>query len=137
MQNVTPMQKQYLQIKDKYKDCILFFRLGDFYEMFYDDAVTASKILDLVLTSRGTTEKNKYPMCGIPFHAADNYIPKLIKAGKKVAICEQVENPQDAVGIVKRDVIRIISSGTYIEENAPNTKYILSLSPFKKSIGVA
>ncbi|MDD4293893.1 MAG: DNA mismatch repair protein MutS [Candidatus Omnitrophica bacterium] len=131
------MQKQYLQIKDKYKDCILFFRLGDFYEMFYDDAVTASKILDLVLTSRGTTEKNKYPMCGIPFHAADNYIPKLIKAGKKVAICEQVENPQDAVGIVKRDVIRIISSGTYIEENAPNTKYILSLSPFKKSIGVA
>lgn len=126
----TPMLKQYQEIKSRHQDCILFFRLGDFYEMFFEDAKAASSILDLVLTSRGQDAGGKIPMCGIPFHSADNYINKLVKAGRKVAICEQVEDPASAKGIVKRDVIRVITAGTYLDDNT-DTRCLLCLLPQK------
>jgi DNA mismatch repair protein MutS len=135
MESATPMLKQYQHIKKNYQDCILFFRLGDFYEMFFDDAKVASAILDLVLTSRGT-DTNKIPMCGVPFHAAENYIAKLIKAGQKVAICEQVEDPAAAKGIVKRDVIRVVTAGTFFDE-ASDSRYLLALAPEGKTFGIA
>ena len=109
---LTPMMQQYLQIKEEYKDCILFFRLGDFYEMFFDDAIVASEILEITLTGKDCGMEERAPMCGVPFHSAQNYITKLIKNGKKVAICEQVEDPKEAKGIVKRDVIRVVTPGT-------------------------
>ena len=130
------MIKQYRDIKARHKDAILFFRLGDFYEMFYEDATQASSILDLVLTSRGSDATGKIPMCGVPYHSSDNYIAKLIKAGKKVAICEQVEDPALAQGIVKRDVIRIISAGTYLDESI-DSRYLLSICTGKNGFGVA
>lgn len=133
----TPMLKQYHAIKKQHKDCILFFRLGDFYEMFYDDAKMVSRELDLVLTSRGKDPSGKIPMCGFPHHAADNYIAKLMKAGFKIAICEQMEDPALAKGIVKRDIIRILTSGTYVDENTVDTRYLLALAPAKESIGIA
>ncbi len=116
MSKLTPMMQQYNEIKKQYKDSILFFRMGDFYEMFYEDAVIASKELEIALTSRDA--KNKIPMAGVPYHSADNYITKLIRRGYKVAICEQVEDPKDAVGIVNREVIRVITPGTVIDDNA-------------------
>ncbi len=128
MQTATPMLRQYQEIKSRYQDCILFFRLGDFYEMFFDDAKEASGILELVLTSRGQEATGKIPMCGVPYHAADNYIARLIKAGKKVAICEQVEDVSVAKGLVKRDVIRVISAGTYFDD-APQSRYLLAIVP--------
>lgn len=131
------MLKQYLKIKSEHKDCILFFRLGDFYEMFFEDAKEAAQILDLVLTSRGANKSEKIPMCGIPYHASESYIARLIKAGRKVAICEQVEDPALAKGLVKRKVTRIITSGTFIDENSNSPRYILSLSPNKKNCGLA
>jgi DNA mismatch repair protein MutS len=137
MENSTPMLKQYQDIKKQHQNCILFFRLGDFYEMFYEDAKKASALLDLVLTSRGAGQGGKIPMCGIPYHAADSYIGRLIKAGLKVAICEQVEDPVLAKGIVKRDVIRVITSGTYIDENNHDSRYLLCLNPSKKTMGIA
>ncbi len=133
----TPMLAQYRSIKEKHKDCILLFRLGDFYEMFYDDARLASKTLNLVLTSRGKTPSGKIPMCGVPWHAADNYIAKIIKAGYKVAICEQMEDPALAKGIVRRDVIRVITAGTYLDEHNSDTRYLLCLYPNSKTVGVA
>ncbi len=133
----TPMLKQYHALKSKYPHCILFFRLGDFYEMFYDDAKIASRVLDVVLTARGKESSQRIPMCGFPYHAAENYIPKLINAGYKVAICEQLEDPALAKGIVKRDVTRIISSGTYLDEKSSEPRYILSLSPHTHAIGLA
>lgn len=136
MESATPMLKQYQHIKKNYQDCILFFRLGDFYEMFFEDAKTASALLDLVLTSRGSDVTSRIPMCGVPFHAAENYIAKLIKAGQKVAICEQVEDPSQAKGIVKRDVIRVITSGTFFDD-ASDSRYLLSLSPNGRTFGVA
>ncbi|HPP29894.1 MAG TPA: DNA mismatch repair protein MutS [bacterium] len=131
------MLKQYNEIKKKYPEYILFFRLGDFYEMFYEDAKVASPILEVVLTSRSAGSSGKVPMCGIPYHAADSYISKLIKAGYKVAICEQVEDPSKAKGIVKRDVVRLITSGTFIDESSPESRYIAAIYPDKKSIGIA
>lgn len=109
---VTPMMRQYLQIKERYRDAILFFRLGDFYEMFFEDAHTASKILDIALTSRNRSEEGSVPLCGVPYHAADPYIQKLLDAGHKVAVCEQVEDPALAKGVVKREVVRVITPGT-------------------------
>lgn len=109
---VTPMMRQYLQIKERYRDAILFFRLGDFYEMFFEDAHTASKILDIALTSRNKSEDGAVPLCGVPYHAADPYIQKLLDAGHKVAVCEQVEDPATAKGVVKREVVRVITPGT-------------------------
>jgi len=133
----TPMLAQYRAIKEKHKDCVLLFRLGDFYEMFYDDARLASKTLDLVLTSRGKSPSGKVPMCGVPYHAADNYIARIIKAGYKAAICEQLEDPSLAKGIVRRDVIRVITAGTYLDEQNSDTRYLLCLYPNLKTVGVA
>ncbi|MFA5528403.1 MAG: DNA mismatch repair protein MutS [Peptostreptococcales bacterium] len=140
MKNLTPMMRQYFDIKEKYKDCILFFRLGDFYEMFFDDAITASKELQITLTGRDCGEKERAPMCGVPHHAAENYIAKLIQKGYKVAICEQTEDPAEAKGIVKRDVIRVITPGTVLSENMLNEKdnnYIVCLFKDEDSIGLA
>ena len=109
---VTPMMQQYLQIKERYRDAILFFRLGDFYEMFFEDAHTASKILDIALTSRSRSEESSVPLCGVPYHSAEPYIQKLLEAGHKVAVCEQVEDPATAKGVVKREVVRVITPGT-------------------------
>src|SRR5437773_4717950 len=109
---VTPMMRQYLEIKDRYQDAILCFRLGDFYEMFFEDAQTASKILDIALTSRNKNQDSAVPLCGIPYHSAEPYIQKLLDAGHKVAVCEQVEDPKTAKGVVQREVIRVITPGT-------------------------
>ncbi|MEA4821972.1 MAG: hypothetical protein VB122_07110 [Erysipelotrichales bacterium] len=110
----TPMMSQYLKIKENYQDTLILFRLGDFYELFFDDAVIASKELELVLTGRDAGVKDKVPMCGVPYHAIDSYIDKLIKRGYKVGIVEQLEDPALAKGIVKRDVVQIMSPGTLI-----------------------
>ncbi len=127
----TPMIKQYINIKNKNKDAILFFRLGDFYEMFFEDAKEAAKILQITLTSREAGRGNKVPMCGIPYHAADNYIARLVRRGKRVAVCEQVENPAEAKGIVKREIVKVITPGTLVAqgliENAVSS-YVLALS---------
>ncbi len=112
MGTVTPMMQQYLDIKEQYKDCILFFRLGDFYEMFFSDAELASRELEITLTGRDCGLQERAPMCGVPFHAADNYVARLVSRGYKVAICEQVEDPALAKGIVKRDVIKVVTPGT-------------------------
>jgi DNA mismatch repair protein MutS len=109
---VTPMMQQYLQIKERYRDAILFFRLGDFYEMFFEDAQTASKILDIALTSRNKSDDAAVPLCGVPYHSVEPYIQKLLDAGHKVAVCEQVEDPALAKGVVKREVVRVITPGT-------------------------
>ncbi|OFI07760.1 DNA mismatch repair protein MutS [Clostridium acetireducens DSM 10703] len=127
---LTPMMQQYLNIKEKCKDCILFFRLGDFYEMFFEDAKIAAKELELVLTGRDCGLEERAPMCGIPYHAANSYISKLINRGYKIALCEQLENPSTAKGIVKRDIIKVITPGTYtdssfLDDNENN--YIMSL----------
>ena len=114
---MTPMMQQYFEIKNQYKDYLLFYRLGDFYEMFFDDAVLASRELELTLTGRDCGEAERAPMCGVPFHSAEGYIGKLIEKGYKVAICEQTEDPTKAQGLVKREVIRVITPGTIIESN--------------------
>ena len=127
---MTPMMAQYFEIKEQYKDYLLFYRVGDFYEMFYDDAVLASRVLELTLTGKDCGEAERAPMCGVPFHAADVYIGRLIDKGYRVAICEQTENPKEAQGIVKREVIRVVTPGTLIEtELLPETKnnYICSV----------
>src|SRR3712207_5343444 len=134
------MMKQYKEIKDKCKDCILFFRLGDFYEMFFEDAIKASKELELVLTGRDCGLEERAPMCGIPYHAANNYISRLISRGHKVAICEQVEDPAKAKGIVKRDIIKIITPGTYtdpsfLEEGKNN--FLMSLYKDTDSLNIS
>lgn len=115
---LTPMMRQYLEVKDKYNDCVIFFRVGDFYEMFFDDAKEISRELELVLTGKDCGMEERAPMCGIPYHAAANYIQRLISKGYKVAICEQVEDPATAKGLVKRDVIKIVTPGTFIDNNA-------------------
>ncbi len=110
------MLKQYLSIKNQYPDSILFFRMGDFYEMFFEDARVGSRILGITLTSRGTYQGKKIPMCGIPHHASRSYIGKLVNSGKKVAICEQTEDPKSCKGIVKREVMRVVTPGSIIDE---------------------
>lgn len=115
MAELTPMMKQYFQIKEQYPECLLFFRLGDFYEMFFEDAKVASQELELVLTGRDCGQEERAPMCGVPFHSYESYVAKLVSRGYKVAICEQVEDPATAQGLVKREVIRIITPGTVIE----------------------
>ena len=106
------MMHQYLRIKERYRDAILFFRLGDFYEMFFEDAETVSRILDIALTSRNKNEDSAVPLCGVPYHSAEPYIRKLLDAGHKVAVCEQVEDPKTAKGVVQREVVRVITPGT-------------------------
>lgn len=115
MQEVSPMMQHYLQTKEQYKDCILFYRLGDFYEMFFDDAKTVSRELELTLTGKNCGLEERAPMCGVPFHAADSYINRLIKKGYKVAVCEQMEDPKKAKGMVKREVIRVVTPGTTMD----------------------
>ena len=133
------MMQQYYSIKEQYPDAILFFRLGDFYEMFGDDAKTASKVLEIALTSREAGAMGRIPMCGVPHHAAEPYVDKLIRSGYRVALCEQLEDPKQAKGVVKRDVIRVITPGTFIEgqlEKAEN-QYLVSLAWHGESWGLA
>lgn len=135
MTELSPMMQNYMQTKEQYKDCILFYRLGDFYEMFFDDAITASRELEITLTGRACGMEERAPMCGVPFHATEIYVSRLIAKGYKVAICEQLEDPKQAKGIVKRDVIRVVTPGTVIETNMLEEKknnYIMSI--FKKSM---
>ena len=108
---MTPMMRQYYEIKANHPDAILFFRLGDFYEMFLDDAVVASRILDITLTSRNKGAADEVPLCGVPFHSCQPYIAKLVQHGHRVAICEQVEDPKLAKGIVRREVVRVVTPG--------------------------
>ena len=112
---MTPMMEQYFEVKNQYRDYVLFYRLGDFYEMFFDDAIRVSRELELTLTGRDCGEAERAPMCGVPFHSADTYIARLIEKGYKVAICEQMEDPALAKGLVKREVVRIITPGTLTE----------------------
>ena len=127
---MTPMMQQYLQTKEEYPDCILFYRLGDFYEMFFDDAITASKELEITLTGKNCGLEERAPMCGVPYHAVDSYLNRLVSKGYKVAICEQMEDPKLAKGIVKRDVIRIVTPGTNLDMQAldeTKNNYIMSI----------
>ena len=140
MAEYSPMMQHYLDTKSKYKDCILFYRLGEFYEMFFDDAITTSRELELTLTGKDCGQEERAPMCGIPFHAAENYIAKLITKGYKVAICEQLEDPKQAKGIVKRDVIRVVTPGTVIETNLLEEKknnYIMAIYKTGIFFGIA
>ncbi|MEI7943176.1 MAG: DNA mismatch repair protein MutS, partial [Candidatus Riflemargulisbacteria bacterium] len=129
--SLTPMMQQYQEIKSKYDDCLLLFRLGDFYEMFFEDSYKASRVLGLTLTARGKDQyDNKIPMCGIPYHALNNYLPKLLKNNIKVAICEQTEDASESKGITKREVVEVISPGTIIEEtllNSTDNNYLASI----------
>ena len=127
--NLSPAMQQYMDLKEQYPDCILFFRLGDFYEMFFEDALTASRELEIVLTGKQCGLEERAPMCGVPYHAVDNYVKKLIDKGYKVAICEQLTEP--GKGLVERDVVRIVTPGTVIEDNMverDRNNYILALS---------
>lgn len=138
--NITPAMRQYLEIKEQHKDCILFFRMGDFYEMFFEDAVTASKILEITLTSRNKGKHDSVPLCGIPYHASSSYIAKLVEKGFKVAICEQTEDPKEAKGIVKREVVRIITPGLYVEADNRNIKentFLAALMQVDDTFGLA
>ena len=137
---VTPMLQQYLQIKERYQDAILFFRLGDFYEMFFEDAQTASKILDIALTSRNKNADSSVPLCGVPYHSAEPYIQKLLDAGHKVAVCEQVEDPKTAKGVVQREVIRVITPGTVTAAEALDARgnnFLAALYKRAGSFGLA
>ena len=118
MSATTPLMRQYLEIKAGYQDAILFFRLGDFYEMFMEDALVASRVLGITLTSRNKADDDAIPLCGIPFHSSQGYIAKLIANGHKVAICEQVEDPKTAKGIVKREVVRVVTPGLVTDTDA-------------------
>ena len=118
MGQLSPMMQKYMETKEQYKDCILFYRLGDFYEMFFDDAILASKELELTLTGKDCGLEERAPMCGIPYHAVDTYLSKLVEKGYKVAIGEQVEDPKLAKGLVKREVIRVVTPGTNLNTSS-------------------
>ena len=140
MEELTPMMKPYMEVKNQYKDCLLLYRLGDFYELFFDDAITASRELEITLTGKDCGLKERAPMCGVPYHAVQNYVAKLIEKGYKVAIGEQLEDPALAKGIVKRDVIRVITPGTVIESNILDEKknnYLASIFRSGANFGIA
>ena len=140
MAEYSPMMQHYLKTKEEYKDCILFYRLGDFYEMFFDDALVVSKELELTLTGKDCGQAERAPMCGIPFHAAETYLNRLVANGHKVAICEQVEDPKQAKGIVKREVIRIVTPGTNLNTQAldeTKNNYLMSIVYLGEKIGVS
>ena len=140
MAEYSPMMQHYLATKEEYKDCILFYRLGDFYEMFFDDAVVVSKELELTLTGKDCGQEERAPMCGVPFHAAENYINKLVANGHKVAICEQMEDPKQAKGIVKREVIKVVTPGTNLNSQAldeSRNNYLMSIVYLGDNLGVA
>ena len=142
---LTPLLRQYLDIKNKYKDCLIFFRLGDFYELFFEDAELSSKILGITLTKRGQVEGKDIPMCGVPFHQGESYLSKLLKAGHKVAICEQTETPEESKkrghkAIIERKVVRIASPGTLTEEielGGKENNYLMSFVAYEKKFSVA
>jgi DNA mismatch repair protein MutS len=137
---LTPMMQQYLYIKKDYQDCILFFRLGDFYEMFFEDAITASREMEITLTGKNCGQEERAPMCGVPYHAAETYIAKLIDKGYKVAICEQTEDPATAKGIVKREVIQVVTPGTVVSQTMLNEKennYLASVYLDETGAGLA
>lgn len=137
---LTPMMQQYMDIKEKHQDCILFFRLGDFYEMFFEDAITASREMEITLTGKNCGQEERAPMCGVPFHSADTYIAKLVDKGYKVAICEQVEDPATAKGIVKREVVQIITPGTIVNQTMLNEKennYLASIYLSEEGAGIS
>ena len=136
----TPAMRQYFDAKRQYRDAIVFFRMGDFYEMFYEDALTAARALELTLTSRSKDASGgAIPMCGVPFHAADGYIARLVRKGFRVAVVEQVEDPKKAKGLVRREVVRVVSPGTltdagYLEAREP--AFLLALAPIAAGAGV-
>lgn len=137
---LTPMMKIYCETKEQYKDCILFYRLGDFYEMFFDDALTASRELEITLTGKSCGLDERAPMCGIPYHAVEGYLNRLVAKGYKVAICEQVEDPKTAKGIVKREVVRIVTPGTNLDTQAldeTKNNYIMCIVYIADRYGVA
>ena len=139
MGQLSPMMQQYMDIKAQNEDTILFFRVGDFYEMFFEDAKTASEELDIVLTGKDCGLEERAPMCGVPYHSCEAYIARLVEKGHKVAICEQVENPATAKGLVKRDIVRIITPGTVIEDSMleeGKNNYLAALSFDKQSYGL-
>ncbi len=138
--DLTPAMKQYVKIKEKHPDCILLYRMGDFYEMFFEDAVTAAPVLEITLTSRNKGKEDSVPLCGFPYHAASSYVTKLVEKGFKVAICEQVEDPKKAKGIVKREVIRVITPGLVVDEenlSAGENNYLACLCAGKNTLGLA
>ena len=127
---LTPAMQQFMFFKEKYPDCLILFRMGDFYEMFFDDAKIAARILEITLTKRGYHKGEPIPLAGIPYHALEQYLAKLIRAGLKIAICEQVEDPKLAKGVVKRDIVRVVTPGTVVENNllsAKTNNYILAI----------
>ena len=137
---LSPMMQQYVQIKQNHTDAILFYRLGDFYEMFFDDAMVASKVLELTLTGRDCGLEERAPMCGVPFHACEGYIAKLVENGYKVAICEQMEDPNTVKGIVRRDIVRIVTPGTVIENSLldeSRNNYIVAIITNGNTVGIA
>ena len=138
--SITPMMQQYLETKKQYKDCIIFYRLGDFYEMFFEDAITASKELEITLTGKNCGLEERAPMCGVPYHAVDSYLNKLVTRGSKVAIVEQVEDPATAKGIVKREVVRIVTPGTNLNTSAldeTKNNYLMSIVCVENCFGIA
>ncbi len=140
MLQLTPMMQQYLQIKEQYKDCILFYRLGDFYEMFFEDANICSKELEIVLTGKSIGQEERAPMCGVPYHAVDNYLSKLVSRGYRVAICEQVEDPKASKGIVKREVVRIVTPGTNLNTQVldeTRNNYLMAVVHTTNAYGVS
>ena len=137
---LTPMMQKYMETKQEYKDCILFYRLGDFYEMFFEDALTASRELEITLTGKSCGLKERAPMCGVPFHAVEGYLNKLVSKGYKVAICEQVEDPKQAKGLVKREVTRIVTPGTNLDTYAldeTKNNYIMCVVYVDNKYGVS
>ena len=140
MAEPTPMMRQFLEIKERCQDCILFFRLGDFYEMFFEDAEIASRELELVLTGKDCGLAERAPMCGVPYHAALSYIGRLVSKGYKVAVCEQMEDPALAKGIVKRDIVRIYTPGTVTDEQMLSQKrnnFIAAVFEFRNMYGIS
>ncbi|HOF05480.1 MAG TPA: DNA mismatch repair protein MutS [Syntrophales bacterium] len=138
--DLTPAMKQYLELKTRYPDCILFFRMGDFYEMFFEDAVLAAKILEITLTSRNKTQEGSIPLCGVPYHAASSYIARLVERGYKVAVCEQLEDPKQARGIVKRDVVRVVTPGLMLDPDhlpAGENRFLAALCREAAAYGLA
>ncbi|MFY9606811.1 MAG: DNA mismatch repair protein MutS, partial [Thermoplasmata archaeon] len=136
----TPMMEQYFRIKENYKDCILLYRMGDFYEMFGEDAIIGSKELEITLTSREKGKKERIPLCGVPWHALDSYLPTLVSKGYKVAICEQMEDPKFAKGLVDRDVVRIVTPGTILESTVLDSKannYLMAISQGDGAFGLS
>ena len=140
MTQLTPLMQQYLQIKEQYKDCILFYRLGDFYEMFFEDAHVCSRELEIALTGKNIGQEERAPMCGVPYHAVDNYLSKLVSRGYRVAICEQVEDPKQAKGIVKREVVRIVTPGTNLNTQVldeSKNNYLMSVVHTTNAYGIS